>query len=351
MAEFVVPPALDRGDRVAVIAPAGGAGAAYPHVYELGLERLRGLELEPVAFATATKDGDYLADHPAERAADVQRAFQAPDIGAVVAVIGGNDQIRLLDHLDTDVLAEHPTRFLGVSDNTVLHAALFQAGVISFYGGNLMTDFAGPDGIHEYTREGLERAFFGEPTGPLGPAPEFTDDNPDWGRDDYARLEREWEPTPGWDWRGANTRGVGRTWGGCLEVIDLLLAADRLVPDGDEELVLCLETSEELPGEPAVRRALLGLGERGLFDRAAAVLVGRPMARSHRVQRPPEERRAYRARQYDAIEAVVASYNPDAPVVCGLDFGHTAPTAVPPLGVRTTVAPESETIAFGRAGP
>lgn len=347
MAASVVPPALDRGDQVAVLAPAGGLGAAYPDVYELGLQRLRDFDLAPVEFPTATKDAGYLADHPEERAADIERAFRDPDVGAAVAVIGGNDQIRILDHLDTDVLAEHPTRFLGLSDNTVLHAALAEAGVASFYGGNLLTDFASPDGPHDYTREHLERAFFGEPTEPMEPAPEFTDDNPDWGREDYADLEREWEPNPGWDWRGGEAAVSGRTWGGCLEVVDLLLAADRLLPAGEDPLVLCLETSEELPDPPHIRRMLLGLGERGLLDRAAAVLVGRPMARSHRVERPADERRAYRERQYEVVAEVVADYDPEVPVVCGLDFGHTSPTSVPPLGVRATVDPGAGTITFG----
>ncbi|MFB6354836.1 MAG: S66 peptidase family protein [Halobacteriales archaeon] len=346
MTDVDVPPPAERGDRVAVVAPASGLGAAYPAVYRLGLERLRTFDLEPVEYPTATQDDDYLSDHPEARAADVERAFRDPDVGAVVAVIGGNDQLRIVEHLDTDVLAANPTRFLGVSDNTVLHAALADAGVASFYGGNLLTDFAGPDGIHDYTREALERAFFGEPAGPLLPAPEFTDDNPDWGRDDYRDLEREWEPNPGWDWRGGESAASGRTWGGCLEVVDLLLAADRFVPD-DGPLVLCLETSEELPGAGFVRRALLAMGERGLLDRTAAVLVGRPMARSHRVDRPPEERAAYRERQYDAVAEVVAEYAPGAPVVCGLDFGHTAPTAVPPLGVRATVDPGAGTVEFG----
>lgn len=347
MPAFAVPPPLDPGDRVAVVAPSGGHGAAYPHVYQLALERLRSFDLDPVEYPTATKDDDYLAAHPDERAADVERAFRDPEIGAVVAVIGGNDQVRLAEHLALDVLADHPTRFLGVSDNTVLHAALARAGVVSFYGGNLLTDFGGPDGLHDYSREHLEQAFFGEPTGSLQPAPVFTDDNPDWNQDDYTELERAWEPNPGWDWRGGDEPATGRTWGGCLEVVDLLLAADRYVPDADEPLVLCLETSEEIPSAAYVERMLLGLGERGLLARAAAVLVGRPMARSHRVDRPADERRAYRERQYDTIAGVVADYHPDVPVVCGLDFGHIAPTAVPPLGVRATVDPGTETIEFG----
>jgi len=349
-AGFVVPTPLEPGDCVAVVAPSGGHAAAHPTVYELGLERLRDLGVEPVASPTATADDAFLAAHPEARARDVEAAFRDPEVGAVVATIGGNDQIRLARHLDEGTLRDHPTRFLGLSDNTVLHAALASVGVVSWYGGHVMTDLAGSDGVPAYTRDGLARALFGEPSFDLEPASAFTDHNPEWSRPDFRGLEREWEPNPGWSWRGGDDRVTGRTWGGCLEVLGTLLAADRYVPTADpdaEDLVLLLETSEELPDVGAVNRLLLGLGERGLLARAAAVLVGRPMARSHAVDRPPTERAAYREAQYDAVAAVVADYNPAVPVVCGLDFGHTAPTAVPPLGVRATVDPGAETIRFG----
>jgi hypothetical protein len=56
MSEFVLPPPLEPGDPVAVIAPAGGHGAAFPDVYALGLECLGSLGVEPVEFPTATME-------------------------------------------------------------------------------------------------------------------------------------------------------------------------------------------------------------------------------------------------------------------------------------------------------
>ena len=345
---FTVPPPLEPGDKVAVVAPASGRAAVYPHVYELGLQRLREVfDLEPVEYPTATADDDHLREHPEERARDLMDAFRDPDIAGVVATIGGNDQIRVLEHVDPGVLRDHPTRFYGTSDNTNFAAMLWREGVVSYYGGTLLTDLATYGGVPEHAERYLRRAFFEESHGALEPAPEFTDKDIDWGTRPDVEADAEYEPSPGWTFRGGDAPATGRTWGGCLEVVDLLLASDRCVPDaGGEDLVLCLETSEELPGVGEVERMVTALGERGLLDRASAVLVGRAKARSHRIERSPEECTAYREQQRDAIERVVARYDPELPLAFDLEFGHTLPTSAIPLGARVTVDPGAETVVF-----
>ncbi|WP_276247031.1 S66 peptidase family protein [Haladaptatus sp. YSMS36] len=349
MHEFVVPPPLEPGDRVAIVAPAGGHASQFPHVYEQGLETLREtFDLEPVEFPTATKSSEYLYDHPEERARDVEDAFVDPDIAGVIATIGGEDQIRILKHLDTDVLREHPTRFYGVSDNTNLQLALWNAGLVSYYGGMVMTDLAVHGGHPDYTERYLRRAFFEEEHGELEPATAFTDDGHDWADPDTLDYEPEWEDSDGWHWDGPETVVSGRTWGGCLEIVDLQLAVSHYLPDPDalSGTVLCLETSEELPRDFDVRWFLLGLGERGLLERFAAVLVGRARARSVFDPNPPDEREAYRTRQREAIIDTVREYNPDAPIVFDLEFGHTYPTAAPPIGGHVVVDSARERITF-----
>ena len=352
MSEFVVPPALERGDRVAVVAPAGGSAAKYPHVYELGLERLREVfDLEPVEFPTATKGDEYLYDHPAERARDVTDAFADPEISGVVTTIGGFDQIRILQHLDPEVLRENPTRFYGISDNTNLACYLWNLGVVSFYGGTLMIDLAMQGSMHDYTVEHLERAFFGDDPaafGEIAPAERFTDHDLDWANPDNLDRHRETEPNPGWTWRGPESAVSGRTWGGCLETLDMQLRTGRFLP-APEDLdgrILLLETSEELPDAMHVREILIGMGERGLLERFAGVLVGRAKARNLFEDPGPEERREYRERQRETIAEVVGEYNPDAPVVFDVDFGHTAPVVPVPVGGTVEIDPEEGRIAF-----
>jgi muramoyltetrapeptide carboxypeptidase LdcA involved in peptidoglycan recycling len=354
MSGFVVPPALERGDKVAIVAPASNRATDYPHVYELGLERLREVfDLEPVEFPTATKDSEYLYDHPEERAEDLLDAFADPEIRGVVTVLGGFDQIRVLKHLEAEVLRENPTRFYGHSDNTNFATYLWNLGIVSFYGGTVLTDLAMQGSMDDYTVEYLETAFFADDLGEFGdirPADRFTDEDLDWADPDNLDRQRETEPSPGRTWRGAETPVSGRTWGGCLGTLDMQLRTGRYLPDPEKLAgnILLLETSEELPDAVSVREVLLGMGERGLLEQFAGVLVGRAKARSPQEDPGPEARAEYRRNQRETIAEVVADYNPDAPVVFDVEFGHTAPIAPIPVGGCVEIDPANETIVFGR---
>ncbi|MXV62252.1 LD-carboxypeptidase [Natronorubrum sp. JWXQ-INN-674] len=349
MTEFVTPPPLEPGDRIAVVAPSSNAAVEFPHVYELGLERLRTtFDLEPIEYPTASKGTEYLIDHSEARARDVMDAFADPDIRGVISVIGGNDQIRILEHLDPDVLRENPTRFYGYSDNTQLALYLWNLGLVSYYGPAVMVELAMDGHLFDHTVEYTNRAFFDESFGALEPAEAFTDEPGDWTDPDSLDQPRETEPNPGWTWAGGETAVEGRVWGGCLESIDQRLLADRYLPeDSDlEGTILALETSEEVPAHTWVAGVLRALGERGLLERFDGVLVGRPATRSHLEDRPPEQRERYRTQQRDAISGVLETYNPTAPIVFDVDFGHTWPTTPIPIGGRVEIDPESETIRF-----
>jgi muramoyltetrapeptide carboxypeptidase LdcA involved in peptidoglycan recycling len=347
--DVLVPPPAEPGDEVAVVAPASGAADRYPHVLDRGLSTLRErFDLEPVEYPTARKDDEWLYEHPEARARDIEAAFRDPDVAAVIATIGGNDQVRVLRHLDGAVLREHPTRFLGTSDNTHLHSLLWREGVVSYYGGTLMTDLAAAGGVFEYTAEHVRRALFDEHLGVVAPAEEFSDHDRDWNDPDALDEPLEREPTPGWDWRGGDESADGRVWGGCLEVVDTVLAADRQMPPVEalEGTVLLLETAEDLPEPPAVQRALLGLGERGVLGAVDAVIHGRPKARNPFEDPGPAARAEYREAQTDLVVDIVGEYSPDAPVVANFDVGHTHPVVPVPVGGRCVVAPATERVAF-----
>ena len=112
------PPKPRPGDRIAVLSPAAGLPAVFPHVYELGLSRLRDTYgVVPVEYPT-TRQPDASA---ADRARDIHAAFADPSIAAVIASIGGEDQITVIAHLDLDLLRASPKPFFGYSDNTNLH--------------------------------------------------------------------------------------------------------------------------------------------------------------------------------------------------------------------------------------
>jgi muramoyltetrapeptide carboxypeptidase LdcA involved in peptidoglycan recycling len=161
----------------------------------------------------------------------------------------------------------------------------------------------------------------------------------EWADPRALREYGEREPTEPWTWHGPARTVTGRTWGGCLEVIEWVLTAGRFPfpPDVLAGGVLLLETSEELLPARNVAWIVRALGERGLLAAAGAVLLARPPV-SGRDHRPPAPERArLRAEQRDAVVAVVAAYNPDAVVCVGVPFGHTRPQWILPHGGAVTV--------------
>jgi muramoyltetrapeptide carboxypeptidase LdcA involved in peptidoglycan recycling len=78
----------------------------------------------------------------------------------VIAAIGGEDEIKVLRHLDPALLASHPKPFFGYSDNTNLHLFLWNLGLVSYHGGAVMVEFGRPAAMHPLTRRSLERALF-----------------------------------------------------------------------------------------------------------------------------------------------------------------------------------------------
>src|SRR5687767_8967193 len=124
---FAAKPIL--GDRVAVVSPSGGLPEVFPGPYELGLERLRAFGLEPVEYPATRK----LHATPEERAADLHAAWSDPTIRAVIATIGGDDQLTVLKHLDPAVFRADPKPFFGYSDNTNLLNFLYSLGLPAFH--------------------------------------------------------------------------------------------------------------------------------------------------------------------------------------------------------------------------
>lgn len=119
--KFQQPSPLKPGDKVAIISPSSGMPFLFPWVYEQGIDRLKSIfRLEPVEFPTALQSPKYLSDNPKARAGDINKAFADQSIKAIIATVGGNDQIRILPYLDKEVLLANPKIFMGYSGDLSL---------------------------------------------------------------------------------------------------------------------------------------------------------------------------------------------------------------------------------------
>jgi len=331
MRDFVYPPKPRPGDRVAVVSPSAGLPALFPEVHELGLRRLREeLGLEPVEFPTTRVLGAPAAD----RAADLHAAFVDPSIAAVLATIGGDDQLTVLRHLDPEVLRANPKPFFGYSDNTNLLNFLWRLGTVGYHGGSVMVHLGRSGAVHPMTVESLRAALFTHDEVDLVAPAEFGDEPNFWGTPGALETEPPMRPADGWQWHGRADRVIeAPSWGGNLEVLSWLLMADQVdSPPAFAGMVLMVETSEELPVAVEVYRILRSIGERGLLGQFAAILVGRPKAWDFAQRFTLDERLAYAAAQQDAVLRAVDEYAPDATVVLNVDIGHTDPQLIVPYG-------------------
>ncbi len=336
MSELRVAAKVVAGARVGVVSPSWAGPGAYPDVHEIGLRVLRDeLGLVPVEYRTTR----VLDAAPQARAQDVMAAFTDPSIAAVITSIGGEDQLTVLPYLDPDVFMANPKPFFGYSDNTNLLNYLWNLGIVSYHGGSTMVQLARAGGPHPLFVESFRRALFTNDSVEIRPVDRFTDVNPEWR--DLSNLVK---PLPtleddGWVWHNAEQVVTGPTWGGNLEVLHWNLAANRWIrPVGDYAgCVLLLETSECMPSSLEVSRMLRNAGERGLLEQFPAIVVAKPKAWDSERPLTESERAKFRSDQREAVLRAVESYNPNALVVLGLDFGHTDPQYILPFGGQMTV--------------
>ena len=332
----VLPAKAAPGDKVAVLSPSFAAPGIAPEVHEQAMKRLEEKTgLVPVEYPTTRRLGASARD----RAADRNAAFADPEIRAVLATIGGEDQITVVPHLDADLVRADPKPFLGYSDNTNLLSWLWVHGVAGFYGGSTQVQLGAGPAVDEVHARSLRAALL------TGERLEITEpgESEDFGRDwkDPAALTEhgDREPTEPWAWAGPERSVTGRTWGGCIEVVQWILTAGRFPAEADvlQGGVLLLETSEDLIPAREFGWIMRSLGERGLLAAVDAVLVARPPTSSFEVRPSAQERAALRAEQRDVAIETVRHYNPEAVVAVGVPFGHTRPQWILPYGGSVTV--------------
>jgi muramoyltetrapeptide carboxypeptidase LdcA involved in peptidoglycan recycling len=291
--------------------------------------------LVPVEYPTTRRLGATAAD----RAADLNAAFGDPAIRAVLATIGGDDQITVVPHLDPELVRRDPKPFLGYSDNTNLLSWLWTNGVAAFHGGSTQVHLGPGPAVDEIHAASLRAALLTGGRLEITEPGESEDVGLPW--EDPAALTSYGarEPTEPWTWAGPARSVTGPTWGGCLEVVQWILTAGRF--PGDPGVlgggVLLLEASEDLTPALEIGYIVRSLGERGLLAAVDAVVVSRPPTSTLGLVPSREERARHRAEQRDVVIETVQRYNPDAVLVVGVPFGHTRPHWILPYGGSLTV--------------
>lgn len=328
------PARLCVGDTVAVLSPSWGGPSVFPHIHEAGLRVLHerfGLKVRE--WPTTRASAALLAKEPLARAREFQEALLSPEVKAVITSIGGDDSMRLLPHLNPEMLRQAmPKVVMGYSDATTLLTWLHLQGWVTFHGPSVMAGLAQapslPDSFTAHVR-----ALLFEPadTYEYRPYDTWTERYLDWNEPSHGAGVAPLRPNPtGFRFLQGRGRIEGPLFGGCIEVLEFLKGT-RFWPAADfwNGRILFLETSEEKPTPTQVLRMLRNYALQGVLDRISGLLFGRARDYSEAEKRTLEQ----------LLVQVVSEElgRPDLPIVADMDFGHTDPQLILPLGIRAEV--------------
>lgn len=321
---------LKVGDTIGLISPSAPLAGLVPHRTQRGIKMLEDLGFRVKIGKHALKVTGYTAGTPKERAEDINSFFKDKEVEAIICFIGGNHSNQILEHLDFDLIKKNPKIFIGYSDATVLHFALYtQSNLITFYGPAILTQFAENPKVLPYTEEYFKKAVMEtKPIGKIKPSSYWTDEILDWFKKEDLKRARKMKNNKGWQWlKQGKTQGP--ILGGCITSM-MHLRGTKYWPDFSDS-ILFWETPESsddfTKGEKVenIDSYLTDLELSGLFKNIKGMIVGRFFGYSKQEQKE--------------IIKIIKEKTSDHkfPILLNVDIGHSDPMITVPLGVKVKI--------------
>ena len=338
---MIKPKKLKKGDTVAIVSLSNGMGGDEPFIHrvELGKERLEELGVNVIIMPNALKGSSYLYNHPEKRAKDLMDAFKNPLIKGIITIIGGDDTIRLLPYIDFNIIKNNPKIFMGYSDTTINHFMMYRAGLISYYGPCIMCEFAENKQMHNYTKKYINEVLFENKNNiVINSSPEWTSEFLDWNIKDNNNIPRKMnKEMHGFEVLQGSGKFSGQLLGGCIDVFPILVGTE-IWPTKSEfkNKILFLETSEAEINPTYLCYYLRNLVAQGVISELSGIIIGKPKNEKY-------------YNEYKKIYKNVIGNEanmPNLPILYNVNFGHTSPICILPIGIKIEVDLNNKKIIF-----
>ena len=239
MKNIIYPKPLQKGDKIAVISPAGAVAKAHVE-NSLKLIESNGYEIVFGAHTFSEYDHGYkYAGNENERVSDINWALSDSEISAIWTTRGGYGCMHLLEKIDLKEFKIKPKWYIGYSDNTAVQSYLLKNGFASVNGQTLKTSsFGVSDESYAKTLQILK-----------GKYPEY--------KVEHNKFNKEGE-------------AEGELVGGNLALIYALLGTEYSFDFTDK--ILFIEEIGE--GYYALDRMLMSLDLAGVFKKINGLVVG-----------------------------------------------------------------------------
>ncbi|CAL2089614.1 Muramoyltetrapeptide carboxypeptidase [Tenacibaculum sp. 190524A02b] len=238
--KLVTPPYLQKGDTVALVAPAGILKNR-KNVIDKAKQLLEDWGLKVVYGKHMFNQGNHFAGTDDERCQDFQEAMDNPNVKAIWCARGGYGSVRILDKLDFSKFKDSPKWVIGYSDITAFHNHIHNLGIETLHA-MMGTSMQDKKEDIPHTISTFKKALFGE------------------------RLSYEITPSK------YNRKGnvSGELIGGNIAILTSMLGSESQM--STEGKILFIEEIGEY--KYSIDRMLQSLKRAGYFTKIKAVVVG-----------------------------------------------------------------------------
>lgn len=305
------PPKLERGDIIGLVAPSfpfpNDSSSEYYQWYLKGKEEIEKMGFRIKEGKNLKKVKWWYAGTTEERVSDINSMFADREVKAIIAHDGGNPAFTILEYLDYELIKRNPKPFIGFSDITNIHSALYtKTGSVGFHMGLLsyslgwVWNFLKPENL-EKEKELFYKVLAS--TDSLG----------------LIKPVTQWEC-----WREGQAEG--RLFGGNLSALANLVSTQYFPEIKDlKNTILFWEIDNTQSYR--IQRALYRLKYAGLFEAIKGMIIGKC---------PDIKRTAWEGFEEPSLKYlvmdVVGKY--DFPVLGEVDFGHKAVNFPMPIGLQ-----------------
>jgi muramoyltetrapeptide carboxypeptidase len=316
---LVKPPKLRKGDTIGIVSPSLPILPMFRKYYKLGKQELLVMGFKVKEAKNHDKVRWWSAGTPEQRAHDINRMFADKEVKAIIAQNGGQGAITVLEHLDYKLIKKNPKPFLGFSDATTIHSALYTKCHLTGFHMSLVTYNLGwvwNDILKESKVK--ERNPFVEI---------LTNDRP-LGN---IKNETNWEC-----WRGGKANGI--LFGGNLGPLNALVGT-KYFPSNRRLKSSVLFWEIDGVDYFFIEKILYHLKYAGVLDQISGMVIGKLVD----MKKMPWKGMKY-PRAKELVLDLLKDYN--FPILANVDFGHKSINLPMPIGIKVSLDASNKKLAF-----
>lgn len=325
MDKMIIPPKLQQGDEIRIIAPSRSWELLGPQNTALAIQKLEQQGFK-VSFSKNFKEKDlFVSSSIASRVADIHEAFADKEVKAIFTAIWGFNANQLLKYLDYDLIKQNPKILCGYSDITALSNAITTKIWLITYSGLHFSTWAMQKEF-DYNLEYFKKCLVNQENFSVESSKTWSDDAR------YKDQEQRDIQTNEGFWIINEGEAEGKIFGGNLCTFNLLQGTE-FMPDLSDTIIFIEENN--VMGEYFARefdRDLQSLIHQPNFDKVRALLIGRF-----------QKNTGMNLKILQTILANKAELK-NLPILANVDFGHTNPMITFPIWGTAKVSIKKEEV-------